>query len=139
MPTRDKATYAGKCDAIQTFIGRSTKAQYRKKQLFLSDMSDLSAMTSEGGNVQEATLSVMSRAHAREIGTSDLIVDEWTAGVYFIAGENQIADSTAASCSQDRFMGRRGLRQTMLAIAVIYGSKLYKKLTPRGSLFQLLF
>lgn len=44
--------------------------------------------------------------------------------------ENQIADSSAASCYWDRFMGKRGLRQSMLAIAVIYGSDLYKEFTP---------
>lgn len=63
-------------------------------------MSDLCAMTSEAGNVQDATLSVMSRAYDREIGTSDLIMDEWAVVFFFIAGEEWIADSTAASCYQ---------------------------------------
>lgn len=47
-------------------------------------MSDLCAMTSEAGNVQDATLSVMSRAYVREIGTSDLIMDEWAVVVFFL-------------------------------------------------------
>lgn len=34
-------------------------------------------------------------------------------------------------------MGKRVLRQTMLAIAVIYGSDLYKKCTPFDDIFQL--
>ena len=78
----------------------------------------------------------MSRAHTSKIGTNDLIMDEWTVGVFFIAVGNWIAYNTAASCYPDRFMGRRRLRQTMLAITVICGSKLYKKLTPRRSHFS---
>lgn len=56
-------------------------------------------------------------------------------GYFFMARENQIADSPAASCYWDRFLGKRRLRQTMLAIAVIYDSDLYKKITPMGSCF----
>lgn len=81
---------------IPIFIGGSTKAQYRKKQSLLSDMSNLCTMTSEGKHVQEATLSVMSRAHTREIGTSGLIVDEWAIGVFFYHWRK--SDSWQYSC-----------------------------------------
>lgn len=49
--------------------------------------------------------------------------------------EKQKTDSPDASCYWDRFMGKRVLRQTMLAIAVIYGSDLYKNV-PRVMIFS---
>lgn len=60
-------------DATQTSIGRSTKAQYTKKAIVFKGHEWSLSNESAGENVQEAP---------REIGTSDLMVDEWTVGVF---------------------------------------------------------
>lgn len=90
-------------------------------------------MTSEGRDVQEATLSVISRACTREIGTSDLVLDGWAVEWFFVAGEDLIADSTALSCYQDRFMGRGGLKRTVLLLSLT--AQYFSKIDPEGIVF----
>lgn len=99
----------------------------------MSDMSGLCAMTSEGGDVREAALSVMSRAHTREIAPSDLVVDGWAVGWFFVAGEDLRADSTAVSCYQDRFMGKGGLKQTVLLLSLM--AQNCSKIDPKEIMF----
>lgn len=127
MPKRDKDTYAGKwCNS--DFHWKKHQGTIYKKAIVLKGHEWSLSNESAGGNVQEAP---------REIGTNDLMVDEWTLGYFLMTRENQITDSPDASWCWDRFMGKRVLRQTMLAIAVIYGSDLYKKCTPFDDIFQL--
>lgn len=107
-------------------LWKSTKARYTKKQLFLRDMSDLWAMNQREG--------MFRRLPGKLVPVIWLLMGGQL-GYFLMIRENQIADSPAASCYWNRFMGKRGLRQTMLAIAVIYGSDLYKEFTPVRSCF----